>query len=85
MSREEEEIFDNPMDNPMYCGRFGGVDAYLTGEEARVIFSDPTGLDLANSPVKVVQEVLDAELRRHIRRARLRQEKAKAKGGKAEK
>ena len=71
----DEDILDEPLDNPMYCGRFGGFDAYLAGEEARIIFSDPSGLDLANSPVRLVQEILDADLRRHLRRARLREGK----------
>jgi len=67
-----EEPFDNPFDNPMFCGRLGGLDAYLTGDEQdpTLVLCDPTGLDPTHSPMNLINEVIEADLRRHLRRAR---------------
>ncbi len=67
-----EEQFDNPFDNPMFCGRLGGLDAYLAGgeEDPTLLLCDPTGLDPTHSPINIINKVIEADQARHMQRAK---------------
>jgi hypothetical protein len=71
------EDFDDPFENPMYCGRFSGLDIYITGgeegDDPALIHTDPTGLNPTYSPVPLIEAMFDAELKRHIRKAEQRE------------
>lgn len=74
------EEFDNPFDNPMFCGRLGDLNVYLTGDpqDPELLWCDPTGLDQVHSPGKLVSQMIEAERQRHIHRSRLSEEDEEA-------
>ena len=70
-----EEPWDNPFDNPMYCGPMAELKAYMAAcdedeDECIVILSDPTGLCYGGSPRPLLEAVFEADRRRVSRRAR---------------
>lgn len=78
-----DEPWDNPFDNPMYCGPMADLKAYLAadedGENCTLILSDPTGLCASGSPRPLLEAVFEADLRRLARHARRRRSDDSAK------
>jgi hypothetical protein len=66
-----DDLFDDPFENPMYCGRLGDLSVYLSGDpqDPELLWCDLTGFDQTHLPGTLIGEVIETELKRHIRRA----------------